>query len=269
MVPHQRYKQRSSIIADSGRKVGPTTLVVTWLFVVIFAYYVVHKPFATTNVLALLSAAADLAIYLLLFLLAASLGQFFLCKLIFDSTIERLILASGFGFAILALVSFGLGLARALNPLLFWGALVVGFVLLRKEVVVTASDIRAIRFPIATRFEGGLAAFVFLTLLLALTNALTPPLAWDALVYHLTEGKYWIAQGGITAPPDLPYFSFPSLGEMLYLGVMLLKGDTLAEVIHWGFFALTLPLTFVMARKYFSACVGWVAAACCLPLSHL
>lgn len=267
MVPHQRYKERTSILTYSGRKVVFLTLALGWLFIVTFTYYIVHKPFTATNLIALGSAAADIGIYLLLFLLAAAIGQFYLRTLTFDSPIEKLILSGGFGFTVLALASFTFGLAGMLNPLVFWGALGVGLILWRNEIMSIVRQFSAPHFSIANRFEGTLAAFVALTLLLAVTSAMTPPLAWDAQVYHLTEGKYWIAMGGISGPPDVPYFSFPSLGEMVYMAALLLKGDTLTQLIHWGFFALTVGLTLVMGRNFFSSRIGWVAAAllCAVP----
>ncbi len=246
------------------RLVGRIVLVfffVAWLFVVTFNYYVVHKPFNAEMVLALVNAFGDIFVLALLMLLAAALGNRLMGSIQFDSQMEGLLLRTGLGWGAVSFGIFALGLAGLLYPLAFWAVLILTLILLRNDLRVTLDAVRAIRMPIHSRFELALAAFVAMTLLLALVRALTPVLAWDAQVYHLAEGKFWISQGHIAAPPDIASFSYPSLVEMLYLGAFLLKGDILAQVIHWSFLLLTFGIVFLFAQRYFSTCIAWIASA--------
>jgi hypothetical protein len=244
-----------------SRQLALIGVFVAWLFVVTFNYYIVHKPFSVENALALLGVAADVLTLALLLLLATSLGHRFTSAFQFDSPLEGVILCAGLGWGLLSFSILAVGLVGALQPLVFWGGLALGLLLLRRDVRSVITDVRALRLPITSRFEGGLAIFVSVTLALALIRAFTPPLAWDAQVYHLTFGKYWIAQGRITAPPDIPYFSFPALVENLYLGALLLRGDSLAQAIHWSFLLLTPGLVFLLAQRSFSTRTAWLATA--------
>ena len=171
------------------------------------------------------------------------------------------ILCAGLGWGMLSFSTFALGLAGALHPVVFWGALLLGLLLLRADVREVLTGLHSLRFPFGSRFERVLAYFVAATLILAFIRALTPPLAWDSQLYHLAVGKYWIAQGRITAPPDIALFSYPAFVENLYLGALLLKGDTLAQTVHWSFLLLTLGLVFLLSERFFSSRVGWISTA--------
>jgi hypothetical protein len=241
-------------LALSGGLVG-------WLFVVTLEYFVVHKPFGVQNGLALLSSCGDLVILSLLLVLAAAVGHRITRSFEFDSSLELIVLCIGLGWGVLSFSSYVLGLVGALSPPIFWAACLLALLVLRDDVRAFLNRLRSVRLPIEKQFEKVLALFVGATLILALIRALTPPLAWDAQVYHLVEAKYWIAQGRIAAPPDNPYFSFPSLIENLYLFALLLKGDTLAQAIHWSFLVLTLGLVLLFAQRFFSSRIGWLAAS--------
>lgn len=236
-------------------------LIVAWLFVVVFSYYVVHKPFNVETALALLSVGGDIILLLLLLLAAAAVGFRVSRALAFATPLERIVLSIGLGWAALSFSVYGLGLVGLLYRPIFWSALIGLPVLMRRDLVDVLQCVRSIHLPLDSRFKRLLALFVSLTVFLALIRALTPPLAWDAQVYHLSEGKYWIASGRIGSPPDIPNFSFPSFVEMLYLSALLLKGDTLAQIIHWSFLLLTIGLVLAFGQRYFSQRVGLLAAA--------
>ena len=99
-------------------------------------------------------------------------------------------------------------------------------------------------------------ATVLLSLAVAFLFALTPPTAWDAQTYHLVEAKQALALGKITTPPNIPYFSFPSLVEMLFLAGMVLKGDIAAQQIHFAFLILTFDFLRFYHPKFLSKLPG-------------
>ena len=75
-------------------------------------------------------------------------------------------------------------------------------------------------------------------------------------------GRSCIRQlGRITHPIDLPYLGFPQFGEMLFLQLQLLGGQT-PSVLHWLFAVLTTVILVAgEARRLWREPIGWAAAA--------
>ncbi|MBI4790881.1 MAG: glycosyltransferase family 39 protein [Chloroflexi bacterium] len=236
-------------------------LAVTWLFAVTFSYYLVHKPFTGENVLAILNALGDVAAAGALLVLATAVGRRLTRAFAFASPLEAIVLQTGLGLGLLAFVTLALGLGGLLNSVLFWLLLLIALFLLRDDVRSAWRDLRAIRLPLASRFERGLALFSALSLGLAFLVALTPPIGWDAIQYHLMIPKLAIAQGRIAPPPDNVSLSYPGLVEMLFLAAMRLKSDIAAQLMHFSYLLLTGGLVLAFAQRYFTTRVGWLAVA--------
>ena len=236
-------------------------LAVVWLFVIALNYYIVHKPFSIENVSAIWDTFANLLVVGLLFLLAAILGNRITRSVSFATPLESLTMQTGLGLAVISFATFGLGLLGWLNPILFWVLLLIGFFLLRYDVRAVIKNLRATQFPADSSFERWLVIFVLLSLFIALFYALTPPIAWDSQTYHLLIPRTALDQGRIAPPPNVPYFSFPSLIEMLFLAAMVLKGDIAAQAIHLGFFVLLSGAVFSFAQKYSNPRVAWLSVA--------
>ncbi len=241
--------------------VAAIILAVAWLFLVTFNYYIVHKPFSVENARALIDAAVNVFVALALVALAAALGRRALRAFDFASPLERIVFHAGLGLGLISFATLALGLVGALSPILFWFLLFAFCFLLRHDLRAFLADLRSLSFPAPTRFEKFLAAFIFISLLLAFLFALTPPVAWDAQTYHLVIPKIALERGRIAPPPDIPYFSFPSLVEMLFLAALVLKGDIAAQVLHFAFLLLALGAVFAFAARYFNPRVAWLAAA--------
>lgn len=242
---------------------------VVWLFAVTFNYYIVHKPFTAENVLALLSAFGDVFVAVLMIILATAVGRRSLRAFTFATPLEAIIFQAGIGLGLISFATLALGLLGWLNRILFWVLALASVVLLRSDVQSLWRDVRTIHLPIESRFERWLAGLIALALGIGGLLALLPPIAWDAQTYHLVEAKVAITQGRITAPPDIPYFSFPALGEMLFLAGMLLKSDSVAQVLHFGFLMLTLGAMFALAQRYFSSTIAWLACALLVAVPSL
>lgn len=237
-----------------------SALALAWIFLVTLNYYIVHKPFSAENALAMLNALGDVAVAGALVALAAALGRRFLRALQFDSPLDALVFHAGVGLGLLALATFALGLV-IVHRLVFWALFVLAAFGLRDELRAVGRALRALRLPIASRFERALAAFLAFALGIASLVALLPPIAWDAQTYHLVIPKVALEQGRLAAPPDIVYFNFPALGEMLFLAALLLKGDVVAQWLHCAFLLLTLGALFAFASRYFHARVAWLASA--------
>jgi hypothetical protein len=231
-------------------------------------YYIVHKPFSAENALALLNVLGDVVVVGALVALGAALGRRALRALTFDSPLDALVLQTGIGLGLLALATFVLGLV-VVNRWVFGALFALAAFWLRADLRAVWRDTRALHIPTPSRFERALAAFVTLALVIGTLVALTPPIAWDAQTYHLVIPQVALEQGRLTAPPDIVYFSFPSLGEMLFLAAMLLKGDIAAQVVHFVFLLLTLGAMFAFALRDFNTRVAWLACAILVAVPSL
>ncbi len=237
-----------------------------WMLFVTTNYYIVHKPFAAENAVAILNTLGDILITVLLLVLAAAIGRRILRSLDFSSSLEAIVFQTGLGCGILSFATLGLGLVGLLYPLPFWSLLLLALLVLRREVGAAARHLRSIALPKESQFERWLALFCAVTLVIAFFYALTPPTGWDAQTYHLVEAKRAVSLGRIAPPPDIVYFSFPSLVEMLFLAGMVLKGDGVAQLIHLGFLLLALGLLFSLAHRYFDSRVAWLACSLLLAV---
>lgn len=87
-----------------------------------------------------------------------------------------------------------------------------------------------------------------------LIGALTPETAFDALWYHLTLPKLYLAFGGIRyIPGGLFYYStMPKVGEMFYVFSQSVSTDLLAHMIHLLFALLIGIVIYVITKKYTS-----------------
>jgi hypothetical protein len=243
---------------------------VLWIFVVYLAYYAVHKPFAVAVVLAAADKLADLMVCVALLATATALGHRLLGRLSYDSPVEELVFASGTGLGLVGLVVLGLGLVGVLNRWLLYVLTFVACVVLLADLKAIARLARRLGKPApASTPERLLIGYVVFVLCLSLLACLTPPIAWDSQVYHLTGPKLFIAQGRITGDIDIPYLGFPSLLEMLFLAGMLLKGDIVAKLTHFAYALLTIGLLYSFAHRYLQARLRWLSVAIYLSVPSI
>lgn len=255
---------------------------IAWLFIVTFSYYIVHKPFTTdtilrlgqnlinvislkpfgwNNVLALADAFANVIVVFAFFICAAGVGRYLTRQFDFISSLEALSLRTGLGLGLFSFAILGLGFIGLLNPVFLWILFLLVGILFRNDLLATLRDLRTIQLPISSRFERALAAFIAVSLIIAALFALTPPIGWDSQTYHLVEAQHAIEQGRIAPPPDIVYFSFPSLGEMLFLAAMVLRSDIAAQMVHFGYLLLLLGAVFAFANRFSNWRVGWLSCA--------
>ncbi len=234
---------------------------ILWLFVAYAVFYLVQKPFDQAFAAAMGDASLNVLISLLIVLLGAALGLRLtrLLGVSFASPGEGLVLSTGVGLGALSFLVLALGLVGLLHRWVFYAlSAVLIFVLLPDGITVGRWAFACRR---AERPPFLLALYLTITLGLAFLVALTPPIDWDGLFYHLTGPKLYIEQQRIVAGIDIPHLSFPSLMEMLYLYGMLLKGDVAAKLVHFWYALLLTALMYLLVRRHLSPSVAWPAVA--------
>jgi len=166
--------------------------------------------------------------------------------------------------------AFALSASGVLTRLSLW--VVVGLVLLASAGTrfgkgrVPAPESRS-QTPCARPARADLVcAGTFIALLVpSFLLALSPPVSWDANVYHLTLPKLFIANQGFRPVAFNVYSHWPLSIELLYALAMLVKSYLLAKLVHFGFALLTLYAIFLgcreLDRRAGSWPAGWLAMA--------
>ena len=234
------------------------------------AYYWVHKPLDPALLLALGGALLDLLTAAALFAVAGGLGRRALSCLDVSrlSRSERVALESGLGLGLIASTAALLGMAGLFRGVVLWPLLALAALLAGRDLRAWARDvgtlIRSLRPP--TPWARFLAVVTGLLLLAALLYALAPPIAWDALTYHLVGPQRYLAAGRIAPQPDNHFLGFPQLVEVLFGVAMSLWGrDTAAAPIHAGFGGLALLAMGGLSGRHAGPAARWLSVI--LPLS--
>ena len=235
--------------------------VVVWLFAAYAVFYLVQKPFDQNFATATGNAVLDALCSLGIALLGAALGRRLsrLLGMSFASPGEELILVTGIGLGSLSSLVLILGLVGLLYEWIFYGLSAALFLVLFSDVVAACRTAWACR-P-AIKPPRPLVVYLAITLGLAFLVALTPPVDWDGLFYHLTGPRFYIAQHRIVPRIDIPHLSFPSLMEMLYLYGMLLKSDVAAKLVHFWYALLLTGLVYLLARRHLYPQAVWPSVA--------
>lgn len=233
------------------------------LAAVLAGYYAVHKPVTPAQAAHLLGVALDLAAVFWLTTVAGALGLRLLGGLPADDLWpgERAALAAALGWGALALSLLALGLLGALTLPAVVGLSSAIFLFLWREArawwAAVAQGLPAFEEP--GLWPRWCAAFVAVTLALGLLQALAPPLAWDALVYHLTLPRRYAELGHLRVDPAFMFSGFPQLNEMLFTAAYLLRGEIAAQTLGWAFGAMLALGLAGFAGRTLGA--GWASTA--------
>ncbi len=244
--------------------------VVVWLSMVIAAYYVVHKPWQPENLRSGLESLFSLWVALAVACLAGGVGHRLMQNKNNAVEVEFALLQFSLGMGVIGFTVFILGLLDVLFRWLFWIALFIGIIILRKDIT---GWLRAFRrlfiWGEYAYFEKGLFCFVVIVLGLNLTRSLAPPTKWDALVYHLELPRQYLRAGGITPEITNLYSGFPQLASMVYVFAMGLFKDTTALLSGWMVGLIALCGLEGFSRNIFGKRVKWLAPSILMSGSSL
>ncbi len=247
-----------------------------WLLLISLAYVYTHKPFSPAMFLALSRDIWILWLNFWLLSVSGGLGQAFLERLFRSHPGDRSKEQAGFtlplaiGLGILSLIVLGIGLfaVRAWSFALlllilsawhwrsirtFWQRVWAGW----RAIVPSGSA------------EIALMLLVAILLFLQLSQALAPPLVFDALVYHLTLPLRYLQEGHITYIPEIMFWGMPQLGEMHYLLLLTLGGASAPAVLGWGVGMLALLGLGEMLQRQFGRMAAWFAIGALMSGSTL
>ena len=240
------------------------------VFALLVAYFWVHRPFGIQpgggfpqTPLRLGGALIDLLTASAIFAAAGGIGRAMLAR--FDLTplsrAERVALEGGIGLGAVAIGALFLGLIGLYRGAVLWIVLIAAAIVTRHAVTGWLRDsvalVKSVRADGA--WNGFIAIFAGVLLLLALLTALAPPVSWDGMTYHLIAPTRYLAEGRIAAHPDNFYIGLSQNVEMLYgMTIGLFGRDTAAAPIHFGIGLLALAATAGLTRRYAGRSAAWL-----------
>lgn len=244
---------------------------ILWTFLLIGVYFWAHRPFDGAILLSTGRVIFGLITWTSITWLSAALGRRLINQTLTDEwPFVRLALTTGVGLGTLSLLIGLLGLLGLIRPIVMIGLLITLLIVLWRDVLATGRDLQNMGLPRpGTRLQKWFRTYSLITLTTTFIATLTPPTAWDSLVYHLTGPRIFLTAGRITHPIDLPYLGFPQLGEMQFLLGLTLTGDTTIALYHFGYGLLALALTIALARRIFGRKSAWFAGTLLLSVPTL
>jgi len=205
-----------------------------WSLLVLGGYYYFHKPVTIAETAAPLSAMLNLLVAAALIALCGGLGRL-LARAPGLNGLARMAFEAALGIGVAATLWLLLGVLGLYRTWLAWLLLMAGLFFLRNSVrdwFREWSDLRG-WWRAAGRFEQILLAIGLLFALNQLWIALSPPIKYDALSYHLQLPRLYLAAGRLTFEPQLVYWGHPQIAEMLYTWAMSLASTTAAAAFGW------------------------------------
>lgn len=167
--------------------------------------------------------------------------------------LEQTALAGALGLGVLGVLTLGLAALGWISPTaigLTWLLLTIVFCRESARWFTALARTIADRGPREPGFSRFCRVFVVATLLLSLGVALSPPVAWDALVYHLRIPQQMMTIQSLRLPGDSFFREMPSLSEMIFTGPLALTGRLeSAAVAGWCIGLLTLVGLVGTARR--------------------
>ncbi|TSA56203.1 MAG: hypothetical protein D4R45_01160 [Planctomycetaceae bacterium] len=202
--------------------------------------------------------------YNILCLVAAS-GTGLFCLRIFnirlEGVLQRLLFATGIGFALISNILLAVGLAGMLNRSMALAILLIALII---AIIQLPLELRRLGYD-GFRFPGSYLVWAIIGLLslhiiLNLIGSFAPPSLADSMRHHLAAPKYYAQVGGFPFVPIMPW-PMPGLLHVLYTQALLLTNGLAPQVLACMFGILTMLAVFAFISRYFGTLAGMFGAA--------
>ena len=175
------------------------------------------------------------------------------------STGEAILFDISLGLGALALLMFGLGIARAWTRIGAWVLVAIGLALF----------VRALKYrPFQNYRTLRLSTLPPIPILLLLTSlvlsfilAFAPITYYDSLTYHFALPAIYQRAHGWIPLPSFMYSAFPQNTELWWLLGNLLCNDALANLLNWSISVLILLAIFEGGRRFIDGKTAWWSMA--------
>lgn len=176
----------------------------------------------------------DLTAAIGLVLAGLGLGRVLLGRFLLDG-LDGLALQCALGSGILSLGWLGLAAAGWVHSLPAWVLLASLLTVLNRQIRDGLQQLEVLKdyWTFSGRLEKIFLFFAALAALNQVWTALSPPIKYDALTYHLTIPQQIAAAGRITYPPENPYWGHPWIAEMIFTWAIALGRTQTAALVAW------------------------------------
>ncbi len=180
--------------------------------------------------------------------------------------LERAFLSVSTGLGIMAVLVF---LAGALGAVYTWPFrfLTLALALLgayRIGKAAAPETVKKLEFSI---LPNPLSLGIAVLLGLSFIAAWIPTWNYDSLLYHIAVPKFYMLAHKIYYVRDFMPADYPLNGEMLFMLAMVVKDDTVAQLVSYFMSVWLLLGAFVFARRFYSYRAGVVSVALLLTVS--
>jgi hypothetical protein len=178
--------------------------------------------------------------------------------------IEEIVFSFALGMAFLSFLVFSLGLLHLLylKWVLLVAALFLFFSLRNASELIAAilSLIRAsFRYLYGKKLLTFLAILFLFVLLFTFISALAPVKDNDALVYHLSDAKYFVKHHTVTFIPYTSRSIWPYFMQMLFALALLCKSAILAKLFHFAMAFFCALAVYSFSKRYINRETGFLA----------
>lgn len=190
-----------------------------------------------------------------------------LFKIDFNSCLESFVFSTALGIGILSYSIFLLGVSHLLYKmscyLLMAGTVLISIPEIRSFIKKLHEEqkSRAVEIPAPDSGFIVLVKIIFaVSTLVYLVQVFSPPMNYDSLAYHLAVPKIYIEKHAVAFIPNNVYANFPMTMEFLYALGLLLRGDSLAKLIHFFMGIMTALAVYSFSMRHFGRKVAWTAS---------
>jgi 4-amino-4-deoxy-L-arabinose transferase-like glycosyltransferase len=207
-----------------------------WVFIILLLFYLNHKPLPGDFLARIGAFCLPLAGAIWILWVAEGIGR----PLTRDGTLnplEKTALSGALGLGVLSLLALALAAVGWISGVAIAILLIALTIVFFRESLgwfISLVKGRSILPPPGDSFSLVCGIFVLATILLSLGVALSPPVAWDALVYHLRIPQQILAAHSLQLPGDSLFREMPNVAEMISTAALGLTGRMeTATVLAW------------------------------------
>jgi len=246
----------------SNRSLLIGLVAVFWIGISLAGYYYTHKPFNIDLLTETLIVLWRLIVAAGIISISGGLGGWLLSERTNFPALTGMTLQAALGAGCFGLLVLLMGMTIGFHPLYFaiLGIILIG--LLQKHILTWAQQWMQISVLFKSRISILLAVMTGIILFWTLTSALTPPLYFDALTYHLALPHSYLLTGKLAYDPNNMFWGMPQQIEMLFTFAMALAGTEAATTLGWGFGLLTLIGLLDYVTEKINLTAGWISIAC-------
>ncbi|OGO32031.1 MAG: hypothetical protein A2Z16_16905 [Chloroflexi bacterium RBG_16_54_18] len=209
-------------------------LTFTSLILLVLAYFIYHKPVTTASLVTILDSIWSITIAVSITSIAGGLGRKCLQVTSLNPLI-RLSVQAGFGFGLIGIGVLIIGSLGGFTKLTAWLFLFAGLLVFHRQISGWWREWSGLSAFLRDLDGTSKAVGLLITAILcfSLFTTLSPPLKFDALVYHLSLPQEYIESGRMFFLADNIFWGMPQTGEMLFTWAMLLHSDISAMLLGW------------------------------------